>query len=54
MTDKQTIAQILIRLRRLEIQQGGGGGGGTEFTYLRPDGVSGYTRPTGPFTYIRP
>lgn len=53
MIDKQTIAQILIRLRRLEIQQGGGGGG-TEFTYFRPDGVSGYNRPTGPFTYIRP
>lgn len=53
MTDKQTIAQILIRLRRLELQQGGGGGSGG-FTYFRPDGVSGYIRPTGPYTYDRP
>jgi len=28
MTDRQTINQILIRLRKLELQNGGGGGGG--------------------------
>lgn len=42
------INQILVRLRRLEMQPTGGGGGGGGFTFLRPDGISGYIRPSGP------
>jgi hypothetical protein len=55
MSEREIIKQILVRLRRLESQpSGGGGGGGGEFTFLRPDGISGYIRPSGPYTYIRP
>ena len=51
---KHIIDQILVRLCRLEMQPTGGGGGGGELTFLRPDGISGYIRPSGPYTYIRP